>query len=40
MKAAGCTQCQGHLFGPAIPNAEVVRSMQQRRQVIRKPGYA
>jgi EAL domain-containing protein (putative c-di-GMP-specific phosphodiesterase class I) len=40
VKAAGCTQCQGYLFGRAIPNAEVMRQLQQRRQAIRKPGYA
>jgi diguanylate cyclase (GGDEF)-like protein/PAS domain S-box-containing protein len=40
IKAAGCTQCQGYLFGRAIPNAEVMRALQQRRQAIRKPGYA
>ena len=40
IKAAGCTQCQGYLFGRAIPNAEVMRQLQQRRQAIRKPGYA
>ncbi len=40
IKAAGCTQCQGYLFGRAIPNGEVLRLLQQRRQAIRKPGYA
>ncbi|MGZ8417545.1 MAG: putative bifunctional diguanylate cyclase/phosphodiesterase, partial [Methyloceanibacter sp.] len=40
IRAAGCTQCQGYLFGRAIPNAEVMRALQQRRQAIRKPGYA
>ena len=40
IKAAGCTQCQGYLFGRAIPNGEVMRALQQRRQAIRKPGYA
>ena len=40
IREAGCTQCQGYLFGRAIPNAEVMRLMQQRRQAIRKPGYA
>ena len=40
IREAGCTQCQGYLFGRAIPNAEVMRSLHQRRQAIRKPGYA
>ncbi len=40
IKAAGCTQCQGYLFGRAIPNDEVMRQLQRRRQAIRKPGYA
>jgi diguanylate cyclase (GGDEF)-like protein/PAS domain S-box-containing protein len=40
IREAGCTQCQGYLFGRAIPNAEVMRLIQQRRQAIRKPGYA
>ncbi len=40
IREAGCTQCQGYLFGRAIPNTEVTRLMQQRRQAIRKPGYA
>jgi diguanylate cyclase (GGDEF)-like protein/PAS domain S-box-containing protein len=40
IREAGCTQCQGYLFGRAIPNAEVMRLMQHRRQAIRKPGYA
>ena len=40
IREAGCTQCQGYLFGRAIPNAEVLRSLHQRRQAIRKPGYA
>jgi diguanylate cyclase (GGDEF)-like protein/PAS domain S-box-containing protein len=40
IREAGCTQCQGYLFGRAMPNAEVMRLMQQRRQAIRKPGYA
>jgi diguanylate cyclase (GGDEF)-like protein len=40
VKAARCTQCQGYLFGRAVPNAEVLRVMQQRRRAIRKPGYA
>jgi EAL domain-containing protein (putative c-di-GMP-specific phosphodiesterase class I) len=40
IREAGCTQCQGYLFGRAIPNAEVMRALQQRRQAIRKPGYA
>ena len=40
IREAGCTQCQGYLFGRAIPNAEVMRELHQRRQAIRKPGYA
>jgi EAL domain-containing protein (putative c-di-GMP-specific phosphodiesterase class I) len=40
IREAGCTQCQGYLFGRAVPNAEVMRAMHQRRQAIRKPGYA
>ena len=40
IREAGCTQCQGYLFGRAMPNAEVMRALQQRRQAIRKPGYA
>jgi EAL domain-containing protein (putative c-di-GMP-specific phosphodiesterase class I) len=40
IREAGCTQCQGYLFGRAIPNAEVMRALHQRRQAIRKPGYA
>jgi diguanylate cyclase (GGDEF)-like protein/PAS domain S-box-containing protein len=40
IREAGCTQCQGYLFGRAMPNTEVMRLMQQRRQAIRKPGYA
>lgn len=40
IREAGCTQCQGYLFGRAIPNAEVMRLLHQRRQAIRKPGYA
>jgi predicted signal transduction protein with EAL and GGDEF domain len=39
IKSAGCTQCQGYLFGRAMPNAEVMREMQERRKLIRKPGY-
>jgi hypothetical protein len=40
IREAGCTQCQGYLFGRAIPNDEVMRLMHLRRQAIRKPGYA
>ena len=40
IREAGCTQCQGYLFGRAMPNAEVMRELHQRRQAIRKPGYA
>jgi diguanylate cyclase (GGDEF)-like protein/PAS domain S-box-containing protein len=40
IREAGCTQCQGYLFGRAVPNAEVMRTLHQRRQAIRKPGYA
>ena len=40
IREAGCTQCQGYLFGRAIPNAEVMRELHQRRQAIRKPGFA
>jgi diguanylate cyclase (GGDEF)-like protein/PAS domain S-box-containing protein len=40
IREAGCTQCQGYLFGRAIPNAEVMRELHQRRQAIRTPGYA
>jgi diguanylate cyclase (GGDEF)-like protein len=40
IREAGCTQCQGYLFGRAVPNAEVMRALHQRRQAIRKPGYA
>jgi diguanylate cyclase (GGDEF)-like protein/PAS domain S-box-containing protein len=40
IREAGCTQCQGYLFGRAVPNAEVMRQLHQRRQAIRKPGYA
>ena len=40
IREAGCTQCQGYYFGRAIPNAEVMRALHQRRQLIRKPGYA
>ncbi len=40
IKAAGCTECQGYLFGRAIPYDEVMRQLQRRRQAIRKPGYA
>jgi len=36
IREAGCTQCQGYLFGRAIPNAEVMRALHQRRQAIRK----
>ena len=40
IRNAGCTQCQGYYFGRAMPNADVMRSLHQRRQAIRKPGYA
>jgi predicted signal transduction protein with EAL and GGDEF domain len=40
IRDAGCTQCQGYLFGRATPNAEIVRAFRERRQAIRKPGYA
>jgi predicted signal transduction protein with EAL and GGDEF domain len=40
IRNAGCTQCQGYLFGRAIPNAEVMRALHERRKLIRKPGYA
>jgi diguanylate cyclase (GGDEF)-like protein len=40
IKSAGCTQCQGFLFGRAIPNAELIRELRERRKLIRKPGYA
>jgi diguanylate cyclase (GGDEF)-like protein/PAS domain S-box-containing protein len=40
IRSAGCTQCQGYLFGRAIPNAEVMRGLHERRKLIRKPGYA
>jgi diguanylate cyclase (GGDEF)-like protein/PAS domain S-box-containing protein len=40
IRDAGCTQCQGYYYGHAIPNDEVMRALHQRRQAIRKPGYA
>jgi predicted signal transduction protein with EAL and GGDEF domain len=40
IREAGCTQCQGYMFGRAIPNAEVMRLLHQRRQAIQRPGDA
>ena len=39
MRDAGCTYCQGHFFGMGMPNAQVQKLLNERRALVRKPGY-
>lgn len=40
VRNAGCTYAQGYYYGRSMPAEDVRKSLQYRRELVRKPGAA